>query len=84
MAEYCDVCGGNLALIGRIHRCMPRAVERALVNNGIIERQPVNNAQRQAKWRKANQELNKQRAREGMRKLRQKNSHERTAEERRA
>jgi len=72
LPEHCDVCGGNLALIGRIHRCMPKAVTVALVNNGIREHQPVNNAQRQARWRKAHHELNKQRAREGMRKLRQK------------
>lgn len=25
MAMYCALCGSNLALVGRAHRCIPRA-----------------------------------------------------------
>jgi len=56
-------------LVGLRHRCTPRAV-----NNTIPEAtQPLvinTNAARQDKWRKANAELNRQRARDGMRKKR--------------
>jgi hypothetical protein len=58
-------------LVGLRHRCIPRSVNNAtepeskatVINIGAV---------RQAKWRKANAELNRQRARDGMRKKRAK------------
>jgi hypothetical protein len=69
----CEHCGANLALVGKSHRCLPKAAKAVI--NIASEPQPVlltPNAARQEKWRKANTELNKLRAREGMRKRRKK------------
>lgn len=70
--NLCIDCGKNLTLVGRSHRCIPRKViSFPAVNNAaeISAQSAVINtdAQRQAKWRLANAELNRLRAREGMR-----------------
>jgi len=72
-------------LVGRMHRCVPmpgfakQVIYGGSVGGGMtadvnnLPEKPLlltRNATHQAKWRKANPELNRQRAREGMRKLR--------------
>ena len=82
MPEICPACGKNMDIVGRSHRCVPSLVvnnstpifdDRPFVINELTEDVflPSANALRQAKWRKINSELNRQRAREGMRKRRQ-------------
>jgi hypothetical protein len=74
-------------LVGRMHRCVPVANSTVdMIYGGpagggmtanVNKDQPASalltsNADHQAKWRKANAELNRQRARDGMRKKRAK------------
>lgn len=71
----CPDCGLNMDLVGLRHRCIPKAVNNSkpeTVQPAVIN----TSADRQAKWRKANAELNRQRAREGMRKLREHQSND--------
>ena len=66
----CPDCGLNMDLVGLRHRCIPNPVNN--IKSEATQSIVINTAaQRQAKWRKANTELNRQRAREGMRKLRE-------------
>ena len=29
MPDFCDLCGANLALVGKLHRCVPKAASVA-------------------------------------------------------
>jgi hypothetical protein len=75
--SFCPHCNKNLELVGRSHRCIANNVNKAFVtiadvNKAAEEMKAVlsGNASWQAKWRANNSDLNRQRAREGMRKKR--------------
>jgi hypothetical protein len=36
MAIFCDLCGSNLALVGRAHRCIPRADAQPADDDGYV------------------------------------------------
>jgi hypothetical protein len=76
--EFCDLCGANLALVGRPHRCVPKAVSVAndadtvantasVANNGASV---ANKAPRWASWRSRNPDLYRERQRDLMRRRR--------------
>jgi hypothetical protein len=65
----CPDCGLNMDFVGRAHRCIPQPVNNAPVVNSEAALL-TSSATRSAKWRKANPELNRERARNGMRKKR--------------
>jgi hypothetical protein len=61
MADFCDLCGANLALVGKLHRCVPKAVSvpnkpQGVPNNPVPNNGAVPNkvAERVARWKAAN------------------------------
>lgn len=43
MAIYCTLCGANIALVGRVHRCIPRADAQRIIDDAIADvNTPVN------------------------------------------
>lgn len=79
LAERCAMCASTI-WCGR--QCKHAPTEEQIVIYGSMSDTVINtsqplltsSSQRQAKWRKANPEVNRQRAREGMRKLRAANA----------
>ena len=48
--DRCEVCGANIALVGRRHRCVPNSVST------VPNKLKTGDAQRVAKWKAANKE----------------------------
>jgi hypothetical protein len=77
MADFCPICGANREVVGRVHRCVPAVVARAsepvthtpAVTHAVTHK-ALTNAERQARWRKANAELCRLRNRDRMRRQR--------------
>jgi hypothetical protein len=70
MPDFCDICGANLALVGRQHRCVPRAVpsvanSETVANNNTAS--VANRPPRWAAWRSRHPDLYRQRQRDLMR-----------------
>ena len=56
MADLCPKCGGNLALIGRAHRCIPKVPSVTHVPVVEVTHADGSSATRVARWRKAHPE----------------------------
>jgi hypothetical protein len=82
VADFCALCGANLALVGKLHRCVPKAMSVAnntaegvansdsVANNsvtGVANKSVANKAPRWASWRSRHQDLYRQRQRDLMR-----------------
>lgn len=61
----CPDCGLNLSIVGRVHRCVPRAAPAE-----PVQRVSVRTGDRRARWREANREHYNALQREYMRKRR--------------
>lgn len=80
MPDFCDLCGANLALVGKPHRCVPKAASVAnnkpetVANNTGVANNSVtgvaNKAPRWAAWRARNPDLYRERQRNLMRQRR--------------
>ena len=81
--EFCDLCGANLALVGRPHRCVPKAasvtnnkpqtvanITASVANNVGV----ANKAPRWATWRSRHADLYRERQRALMRQRRARNA----------
>jgi hypothetical protein len=81
MAERCPDCGANLAFVGKLHRCVPKAVPQSstvanntAANNTVANTGVTNKAPRWATWRSRNPDLYRQRQRDLMRQRRARNA----------
>ncbi len=78
MAELCALCGANLALVGTVHRCVPKAGQSSSVanNSAGVANNAVANAgvanKRWAAWRSRHADLYRERQRNLMRQRRAK------------
>ena len=73
MPEFCDLCGANLALVGRPHHCVPKAAP-SVANSETVANNAAsvvaNKAPRWATWRSRNPDLYRERQRDLMRRRR--------------
>jgi hypothetical protein len=76
--DPCPLCGANRNVVGRMHYCVPRhdvdndnskGMHTSVINTATASN-ARSNAERQAKWRAANQDKHRERNRDLMRQKR--------------